>query len=306
MKDHLERVGDSDKEAIEAQKIGMSASKVILVVDSGSTKSDWLFLSQGEVLADLHLGGMNPYFRTATDTQGEILSILPERLRAIPLRSLYFYGAGCTSAKIDSVRAMLQACFKVEDITVCSDMLGAARALCGHERGVACILGTGSASCLYDGERIAHSIPSLGYILGDEGSGASLGRLLLGEVFKNRLPVGIKESFVERFGMDEGDVEERVYRQPLPNRFLARVSTFLSEHISETWAHDLLFQEFRRFFVRCVKPYNQASDVAFAGSIAWFYRDILSEVAEGEGIRLGKIIRRPIEGLLKYHVPETY
>ena len=194
-----------------------------LIADSGSTKTDWCLAEDGKILRQTKTDGINPVFLTdeelrnaAEDAARQLEDIRPEAIR--------FYGAGCIPTQTERVRhALKQAFTETEDVEAASDMLGAARALCGHQAGIACILGTGSNSCFYDGENIVANVSPLGFILGDEGSGAALGKILVGSLLKNQLAPGLKEEFLERYALTPADIIERVYRRPLPNRCAGRL-----------------------------------------------------------------------------------
>ena len=274
----------------------------ILIADSGSTKTDWCVAEDGKILRRTKTDGINPVFLTdeelrnaAEDAARQLEDMRPEAIR--------FYGAGCIPTQTERViRALRQAFPAAEDMEAGSDMLGAARGLCGHQAGIACILGTGSNSCLYDGENIVANVSPLGFILGDEGSGAVLGKLLVGSLLKNQLTPGLKEAFLEQYALTPADIIERVYRRPLPNRFLASLSPFLAEHLEDAGVHQLVLDAFRDFLRRNVMQYDwQAHDVHFCGSIAWHYKKILAEAAVSLGIRIGQIIQSPMEGLVRYH-----
>ena len=181
-------------------------------------------------------------------------------------------------------------------------MLAAARGLCGYEAGIACILGTGSNSCFYNGEEIVNNISPLGFILGDEGSGAVLGKLLVGDILKNQLPPAIKEAFLKQFDLTAPEIIDRVYRQPFPNRFLASLSPFIAQHLEEPGIRQLVLDSFIAFFRRNVMQYDYTQYPAhFIGSVAHCYKEILQEAAQETGIRIGKILQSPMEGLIQYH-----
>ena len=194
----------------------------------------------------------------------------------------------------------------VNDIGIYSDLLGAARALCGHEEGIACVLGTGSNSCLYDGKEIIANVPPLGYILGDEGSSAVLGRRLVGDCLKNQLPESVRNEFLSEYGLTQELILERVYRQPLANRFLASLTPFLSKHRDVPEVHSLLVESFVDFFVRNVKQYRRPwLPIHFVGSIANVFSAELKEAAESLGMEIGLILKSPMEGLIRYHASEN-
>jgi len=190
----------------------------------------------------------------------------------------------------------------VKTIEVNSDILAAAHGLSGRNPGIVCILGTGSNSCFYDGEKVVANVPALGFILGDEGSGAVLGKLLVGDILKNQLPAGLKEKFLQQFDLTQGTIIERVYRQPFPNRFLASLSPFLKQNIETPEIRALVLNAFKAFLNRNVKQYDyQNNKVHFIGSIAYYYKEILEEAICECGMQLGNIVQSPMEGLVIYH-----
>ena len=186
-------------------------------------------------------------------------------------------------------------------------MLGAARGLCGHEKGIVCILGTGSNSCFYDGEEIVSNVSPLGFILGDEGSGAVLGKLLVGDILKNQLPAQLKEEFLKQFDLTAPEIIDRVYRQPYPNRFLASLSPFLAQHLVEPGIRTIVLNSFIAFIRRNVMQYDYTQyPVRFIGSVAYCYKEILQEAAKETGLGIGKILQSPMEGLIEYHTSANY
>ena len=300
---------------------------MVLLADSGSTKVHWCLVTASGQCSDVFTDGINPLFQTTIAMQNSISNqLLPQiapLLWAGTLTHVFFYGAGCTPEKKVFVQRALEAVFKKAEVTVESDMLGAARGLLGHKEGVACILGTGSGSCFYDGERIAWSVPSLGYILGDEGSAAVLGKRLVGDLLKNQLDVpsdgeiglrrkgyeDLKELFFKEYETSMADIIEHVYRQPFPNRFLAKLSRFCADHIDDPRIHDLVYDHFVQFIRRNLVQYKASSPIGFVGSIAYYYKPILEEAMKAENLPMGTILKDPIEGLKEYHkdviVPTT-
>ena len=274
----------------------------ILIADSGSTKTDWCVAEDGKVLRRTKADGINPVFQTDEELCDATRDVA-RQLEDIRPEAIHFYGAGCIPTQTERVKCALKQAFTgAEDVEAGSDMLGAARGLCGHQAGIACILGTGSNSCFYDGENIVANVSPLGFILGDEGSGAVLGRLLVGALLKNQLTPGLKEAFLAQYALTPADIIERVYRRPLPNRFLASLSPFLAEHLEDAGVHQLVLDAFRDFLRRNVMQYDwQAHDVHFCGSIAWHYKKILAEAGASLGIRIGQVIQSPMEGLVRYH-----
>lgn len=265
---------------------------MILVADSGSTKTDWMM--DGEIITE---NGINPVTMSEEDILSHVRMMADDTVDEI-----FFYGAGCVEPFSEKVRKALLLVFPQAEVQVDSDLLGAARALCGHEPGIACILGTGSNSCLYDGERITDNIPPLGYVLGDEGSGAVLGKLFLNKLFKRELPQNICDAFFEWSKMTYAEIIDRVYRQPMANRFLASLSPFVHQQLDEPAIRILVYEHFNAFVRKNVMKYNrQDLPVNFVGSMADAYRDVLTDVLKANDLLVGKIIQRPIERLAEYH-----
>ena len=278
---------------------------MILIADSGSTKVHWCLLTASGQSSDVFTDGINPLFQTCDAMRNSISNqLLPQiasSLWAGTLTHVFFYGAGCTPEKKVFVKKALESVFKKAEVFVASDMLGAARGLLGHKAGVACILGTGSGSCYYNGEEIEWCVPSLGYILGDEGSAAVLGKRLVSDLLKNQLGDDLKEAFFKEYETSMADIIENVYRQPFPNRFLAKLSRFCADHIDDKRIHDLVYDHFVQFIRRNLKQYNATTPIGFVGSIAYYYRPILEEAMQAEDLPLGTILQDPIEGLKAYH-----
>ena len=279
---------------------------MILIADSGSTKTDWCLVEHGELLQQIFTKGTNPFFQTEEEISNEIATALLPQLKAGELDAVYFYGAGCAFPdKIETVRRAILRHLPVKDeVEVSTDMLAAARGLCGHAPGIACIMGTGSNSCYYDGQLIVQNVSPLGFILGDEGSGACLGKLLVGDILKNQMTPELKEKFLTQFNLTPADIIDHVYRKPFPNRFLASLSPFLAQNISEPCVHNLVLNSFKSFLKRNVMQYDyHYTPVHFIGSVAYYYKDVLAQAADEMGIRLGTILKSPMEGLIKYHQP---
>ena len=275
---------------------------MILIADGGSTKTEWCVADQGKQVQRIITKGMNPFFQTEEEISDEILSVLIPELKTTTFDALYFYGAGCIPEKVPMMQQALGKHLVVKTIEVNSDMLAAARGLSGRNPGIVCILGTGSNSCFYDGEKLAANVPALGFILGDEGSGAVLGKLLVGDVLKNQLPAGLKEKFLEKYDLTQATIIDRVYRQPFPNRFLASLSPFLEDYIEVPEIRALLLNAFKAFLNRNVKQYDyQNNKVHFIGSIAYYYKEILEAAIYECGMQLGSIVQSPMEGLVLYH-----
>lgn len=288
----------------QSSEIVMATMPAILIADSGSTKTDWLLACNNGIQRKMHTDGINPA-RDARDIIYNVIcrQLLPQLPHDIEPQDIYFYGAGCIPPFSDNVRSVLHELFSHCSIEVESDLLGAVRALCGNTPGIACILGTGSNSCFYDGKNILQHTPPLGYILGDEGSGAYLGKTLAGNLFKDMLPDRLKQEFCNRFGLQMEDVIARVYRQPGANTFLASLVPFIANHRSEPAIHDMLVEAFRLFFKRNIRAYNHPEmPVHCVGSIAHQFETELKEAATAENMKIGQIVRHPIERMAKFHL----
>ena len=278
---------------------------MILLADSGSTKTDWGLVENGKLVKSLRTSGMNPFQMSEEAITEEIKYHLVPELPSTVLDEVHFYGAGCTKEKQPIVERALRANLTINgECEVASDMLGAARGICGHKPGIACILGTGSNSCSYDGKNLVKNVSPLGFILGDEGSGAVLGKLLVGDVLKNQMPETIIKRFFEKYDLTPAEIIDRVYRQPKPNTFLASFVPFLEENIDEPKIYNLVKESFRSFLRRNVMQYDgwQTLPIGFNGSIAKIYKKPLLEALEEEGMHLGRIIQAPMEAMVEYHV----
>lgn len=269
---------------------------------------EWCLLDGSNVLKTVYTTGLNPIVLTGEEIAQyigqELVPQMGEYMDSV--KSIHFYGAGCKDSYtnkqiIDALRSHFG---ETVAIDVESDLVGAARGLFGDDEGIACILGTGSNSGYYDGRKIADHVSPLGYILGDEGSGAVLGRHLLGDVLKHQLPEELASQFREEYDIDNVDVIKRVYRDPMPNRFLASLTPFLLKHIDEPSIHRLVLNEFKSFFVRNVSNYSgyRKMPVGFVGSVAFYFRPVLQEAAVALDAHLGEVIKSPMEGLVRYHI----
>ena len=287
---------------------------MILIADSGSTKTDWALIcneqDNGSIKTQqFHTQGINPIYMS----EEEIVKILKDEL--LPQLSsngfsfssnllIHFYGAGCREDMIPKMKSAFVHVFYLSDsaIFVQSDLMGAARALCGREEGVACILGTGSNSCLYDGERIVKNVSPMGFILGDEGSGAVLGKLFVNLLYKGQLPEIIRKEFEEKTGYSLTYIINKVYREPLPNRFLASLVPFIYDYLDVPEIKQMVIDNFRSFFVRNVQHYHaQHLKVNAVGSVAFYLKECLCQAAELEGYKIGIVMKNPLDSLVKYH-----
>ena len=282
---------------------------MILIADCGSTKIDWCLLNGKEKVAQIFTTGMNALLMTQEEMTQRIADELMPNIANYEVTEIYYYGAGIISDEIKShvinaLKANIPSATKIE---VDSDLLAAARALCGRKPGIACILGTGSNSCYYDGEKVVDNVSPLGYILGDEGSGAVLGKLLVGDVLKKQLPEHLCEKFLKEYNLDRNKIIDAVYRKPAANRFLAQFAPFLEHNIEEPSIHRIVLHSFIDFFVRNVENYDNYKELPcnFVGSIALREKATLLEAAKSQGITVGNIIQDPMEGLIKFHSTEA-
>ena len=274
----------------------------ILIADSGSSKTDWVIVKDGVLKKTVCTKGINPYFQSFEEIKDEIETSLNPQLAGIYVDAVYFYGAGCIFDKTDIVRDAICSGMNTREVFVYSDLLAAAHSACGNDAGIACILGTGSNSCFFDGETIVKNVPPLGFILGDEGGGTTLGRMLVSDLLKGLLPGNIVDAFFKKFNITQAEILDRVYRQAFPNRFLATFSPFLLEHIDVPELRNIVFKNFGSFFTRNVLQYDYKKyEVNFVGSIAYHYKDILKEAAGEVNVRIGRILKNPISGLVDYY-----
>ena len=273
-----------------------------LIADRGSTKVDWRAILEDGTVKSISTEGINPVFQTK-DYIVDIFKtkLLPEL--GPDVKEIFFYGAGILSAELS--QTLSDAFREVFPQSVCyaaSDILAAARALCGREAGIACILGTGGNTSFYDGNEIVKGVKAGGFILGDEASGGVLGKKLVSDFIKGLLPKEIEEEFVKRYDLDYPKIVAKVYKEPLPSRFLASFSPFINEFRSHPHIDNLLRTSFDEFITRNIYQYDYKNySVNLVGSVAYYYQDILKEVAEKRGVTIGKILKTPIEGLIEYH-----
>lgn len=276
-----------------------------LIADSGSTKTDWVLIDKKNILSNLKTIGFNPYFQTKDQISLEIKEHLKPFLsdHISKVSRIYYYGAGCSNEVnckivLDGINNALD----LKNIEIHHDLLAAARALCGQKPGIACILGTGSNSCLYDGNDVIENVPSVGYLFGDHGSGAHIGMTFIQNYFDGELPKKIREEF-EKSGYHREEILDNVYKKPMPSRYLASINKFVSENIKDVYVRKLVKNCFVEFFHKQIGKYSNSREytVNSVGSIGFYYKDILAEVANEEGYKLGKVIKSPIDGLVEYH-----
>lgn len=282
-------------------------SHPVLIADSGATKTDWRLIHSSQDIRPFQTNGFNPFFIDTPHINTEVDKDLVPYIDSQNIKEVFFYGAGCSSAdKIVIIEDALIPLFPNARIEVENDLLGAARALCGPHEGIACILGTGSNSCFFDGKNIVENIPSLGFMLGDEGSAAYIGKQVLKEVLTKNAPAEICELFLQKYGYNRVEILTHIYQKPFPNRFLASFSRFASENISLDFIRELVKKCFDDFFRTQLLRYSRCREVPvnWTGSVASVFADILREVAVENKIMVQNIVQSPIDGLIEYHLGE--
>lgn len=278
----------------------------ILIADSGSTKCDWMVIDgQGTNLSEFHTMGFNPYFHDADLVESKMRESEEAMALANEVSKVYFYGAGSSSEALCSViREGLERVFTQANVHVGHDLDGAAYSTYAGESAITCIIGTGSNSCYFDGSTASEEVPALAYILGDEASGSWFGKRLLSLHLYHKLDPVVDADFVSTFGFSKDDIVNRVYQEPNANVFLASFMTFIGRHQEVPQIISLLEEGFQAFIdvhVKCYKNYKEVP-VHFVGSVAYHFQPVLRHVCEREGISVGQIIKRPIDGLANYHV----
>lgn len=273
-----------------------------LIAESGSTRTEWALVEDNHLVQRVFTEGLNPFFQTRREISRSVRLGLPESFFKKKLDQVYYYGAGCSSyEKKNILGASLVAQFKTP-IQVESDLLAAARGLFECESGIACILGTGSNSCFYDGKIVVKNVKAAGYILGDEGSGAVLGKLFLADLLKGLAPKELASEFHEKFRISANDVMESVYNLPFPNRFLGTIAYFLGDYMDNEYVYNLLTNNLRSFFNRSVCQYDYMNyPIRFVGSLAYAYSDTLRKVAREFGVEIDVIEETPMNGLIEFH-----
>lgn len=276
---------------------------MILIADSGSSKTDWRVIHANQKITQFRTVGFNPYYQKEEDMLADLQ--VPDLLELKgDIRKVYFYGAGCTSDKNrGTVKRLINSIYEEAEVHVDHDLMAAARATCGHKAGIACILGTGSNSGDYDGENIISSRPSPGYLLGDEGGGAYIGKHFLQDFIYDDMPAHIKEIVLQKFDLSILSIQENVYKKPFPNRYMAGFSKFIADYKSDPYCYQLIYNGFKDFFHRHVMRYEnyQKKPVNFVGSIAFYNSDILRKVGADMDANIQIILEAPIAGLTLYH-----
>ncbi|MEY3417194.1 MAG: hypothetical protein RL711_848 [Bacteroidota bacterium] len=282
------------------------STKMIAIADSGTTKTSWLFIDSVGNTYHHKTVGFNPYYQTTENILNNLQSgLIPNLEFKDTVRKIYFYGAGCElPEKCEQVAVALRQSFPDAEVHVWHDLLAAARAVLGDEEGIACIAGTGANSCYYDGKEVISNVESLGLFLGDEGSGGYKGKLLLKDYMRNNMPAHIREKFEAKYTDRTASILDNVYTKPFPSRYLASFMPFIVENIADPYVYKLAYKSFEEQFDACISKYPryQELNISFIGSVAFYLKDVLAQVAKDKGCTLNKVIRNPMEGLAEYHV----
>ncbi len=279
-------------------------STIQLVADSGSTKAEWCLLESGKKRKTVITQGISPYFLNGRQVQDILQRELLPRLKGVVPGVVHYYGTGCSNpANVKLLKLAMKKVFPLAKINVEHDLLGAAKALCGREKGIACILGTGSNSCFFNGKKIVKNSPGLGYVLGDEGSGAYLGRKVVQYYLYNTFDEDLMDRFNARFNMDAPTILDAVYKQPLPNRFLAGFTIFLVENRGHYMIENIIEDGLNDFFFNHIYKYRESwtLPIHFVGSVAYGFRDVLKDMCASYELQLGRVIKKPMDGLVAYH-----
>jgi glucosamine kinase len=279
-------------------------SATILIADSGATKAEWCLL-KGKKKKIVFTMGISPFLMTSEEISTMLMKELRPKMAKEQIDEIYFYGTGCSSEhNIKSVKKALKAVFATATkIKVDHDMMGAAKALCGREKGVACILGTGSNACYFNGTRIVKNSPGLGYVLGDEGSGAYLGRKVIQHFLYNTFDADLQERFNAKYKTDRVEILDNIYRKPLPNRYMASFALFLGENRGHYMVENIIEDSFNEFFFNHLYKFRESwlYPIHFTGGVAYAFRDVLKTMCQTYELQVGKILKNPMEGLIEYH-----
>ncbi|MBS1755999.1 MAG: N-acetylglucosamine kinase [Bacteroidetes bacterium] len=275
----------------------------VLIADSGSSKTEWCLIYNNKK-KKIITSGMSPYFLSGEQIKDIISSqIFPKIKNTLPER-VFFYGTGCSNPRnVAIVQNAFKAVFKNAKIVVDHDLAGAAKALCGNQKGIACILGTGSNSCFYNGKKIIKNSPGLGFILGDEGSGAYLGKKVIQYYLYKTFDEDLIDRFDAKYNLTSTEILEAVYKQPLPNKYLSNFAVFLAENRGHFMIENILEDSFNDFFFNHIYKYRESwtMPINFTGGIAFAFKDVLKDLCHAYELQLGKVLQRPMEGLIKFH-----
>ena len=278
-------------------------SAVKLIADSGATKAEWCLLRNGKKKT-IFTQGISPYFLSTEQIIQLIKEELTPSLKNVVVDEVFYYGTGCANPdNAKSVKKALQKIFSEATVTVNHDLMAAARALCGKNKGIACILGTGSNSCFYNGKKILQNSPGLGYVLGDEGSGAYLGKKVIQYYLYGTFDEELKGRFDNTYNLSSADILENVYKKPLANRYLAGFTKFLVDNRGHYMIENIIEDGLNDFFFNHLCKYKEiwTEPVNFAGSVAFGFKDVIQQLCNTYEFELGTVMKNPMEGLIKYH-----
>lgn len=276
---------------------------VQLIADSGSTKCEWVLLNNGKKKTII-TSGISPYFMTSEQVVELLNTQLLPKIKNVAIEQLHFYGTGLANAEnVALVKQSFKQVFKGVKLNFNTDLLAAARALCGTSKGIACILGTGSNSCYFNGKKIVKNSPGIGYVLGDEGSGAYLGKKVIQYFLYNTFDEDLRSRFDARFETNSKQILENVYRKPLPNRYLAGFAIFLAENRGHYMVENIIEDGLNDFFFNHLYKYRESwtLPIQFIGSIAFGFKDVLQDLCNTYELELGKVMQTPMQGLIAYH-----
>jgi N-acetylglucosamine kinase-like BadF-type ATPase len=290
-------------EPVIQQDFKYKRMSVILIADSGATKAEWCLLNNGKKKT-VFTQGLSPYFLTTDAIADLVRQQLVSKLKSTEVDALFFYGTGCANPEnAKSVKKALQRVFPSAKITVNTDLMGAAKAVCGNEKGIACILGTGSNSCYYNGKTIVKNSPGIGYVLGDEGSGAYLGKRVIQYYMYNTFDEDLRSRFDAKYVTTPTEILDNVYKQPLPNRYLATFTMFLAENRGHYMVENIIEDGLNDFFFQHLNKYNEVwkYPVNFVGSVADGFKDVIQNLCASYEFELGKVLKNPMQGLVNYY-----
>jgi glucosamine kinase len=276
---------------------------VTLIADSGATKAEWCLIHNGRKRT-LFTQGISPYFLNTQQIVDLLEKELAPGLKKVTVEDVHYYGTGCANPEnAASVKKALKKVFPGAKVEVNTDLMAAARAVCGHEKGIACILGTGSNSCYYNGKKIVKNSPGIGYVLGDEGSGAYLGKKVLQYYMYDTFDEDLRARFDAKFLTNKVEILDNVYKKPLANRYLASFAIFLADNRGHYMVENILEDGLNDFYFQHLCKYREVwtSPVNFVGSVAFGFKDILQELCNSYEFELGTVMKNPMSGLVTYH-----
>jgi len=276
----------------------------VLIADSGSTKTQWCFIT-GNKKKMISTQGISPYFLNDESLAKILTEELLPKTGNVQIEEIFYYGTGCSNiTNISLIKRGLKNVYRSAKINVDHDLLGAAKALCGDDKGIACILGTGSNSCFYNGKKVVKNSPGLGFILGDEGSGTHLGKKVLQYYLYNTFDAELMDKFKQKYPQTNAEILDNVYKKALPNRYLAGFVTFLIENRGHFMIENIIEDSMNDFFFNHIYKYRESwtLPINFVGSVAYGFKDILAEMCKDYELKLGKVIKSPMDGLIKYHI----